>query len=361
MVQSVQLSEVSQLGLLQVVRSSWKQALLTFAIASTIGYGAAWLIPPTYSAKALFIPPQGQTSSAAMALGSLGALAGLAGGSFQIRTPGDQFLSMLNSDTVVNAIIKEFALLDVYEVKLASDARKILRRNTNSVLGKRDGLISVEVEDSDPKRAAAIANAYIRELQSLAGKLTITEAQQRRKFFELQLEQTKINLTRAQAALERSGFSAGALRVEPRIAAETYGRISAEVTATEVRLSSYRSQLQPSAPEIVTTEARLAALKRQLDELKKTADSEPSRDDYVGRYREFKYQEALFDLFAKQFEAAKLDESKEGNTIQVIDSAQPPDRRARPVRLLIALATGVVAMTIYLAFRAAVSPRWRSG
>lgn len=333
-----------------VLLPAWKRIGIAFAVLFVLGYGIAWTLPPVYTARTVFIPPQTQNSNAALALGSLGALAGIAGGNLQVRTPGDQYLAMMDSNRVLDTLIKQFDLKSVYRSELLSDARKQLRKNTNAVFGKRDGLIYVDVEDSDATRAANIANAYVSELQRLASTLAITEAQQRRAFFERQLQQTKEKLTQAQHELERSGVTASVLRAEPKSSAEAYARIAAEVTATEVRLGAYRSKLQPNAAEVREAQAALAALKGELAKIEQAQAGEGPRNDYIGRYREFKYQEALFDLYARQYEAAKLDESREGSTIQVIDVAQPPDRRSRPVRLLIAGVAAIIGTCAYCAF-----------
>ncbi|MBK1612415.1 hypothetical protein CKO44_02910 [Rubrivivax gelatinosus] len=329
---------------------AWRRIGATFGVLFLLGYGVAWTLPPVYTARTVFIPPQSQNSNAALALGSLGALAGIAGGNLQVRTPGDQYLAMLESTTVVDTLVKQLDLQTVYKSELLSDARKQLRKNTNAVLGKRDGLIYLDVEDSDAARAAKIANAYVAELQRLSATLAVTEAQQRRVFFERQLQQTKERLTEAQQKLERSGVSSGVLRAEPKSSAEAYARIAAEVTATEVKLGAYRSKLQPNAPEVRAAQAELAALKNELTKIEQAKANEGAPNDYIGRYREFKYQEALFELYARQYEAAKLDESREGSLIQVIDLAQAPDRRSRPVRLLIAGVAAIVGTCVYCAF-----------
>lgn len=327
------------IGLLElgvILKSRWKLLIGAPLLAGALAYGAAFLIPPTFTATTTFLPPQ-QQSSAASALASLGALAGLTGGA-GLKTPADQYVSFMQSATVSDRIIDRFDLIRVYESKLRMDARKKLAANANITIGKKDGLISVAVDDEDPKRAADIANAYVDELRRLSSSLAVTEAQQRRVFFEQQLTQTKERLTSAQRALEASGFSEGALRSEPKSAAETYARLQAEVTAAEVRLQTMRGAYNENAPEFRTAQDRLAALRGQLARTEKVRGGGDD-SDYVGKYREFKYQETLFDLFARQYELARVDESREGALVQVVDTATPPERRSKPKRSFIAAAT----------------------
>jgi uncharacterized protein involved in exopolysaccharide biosynthesis len=179
----------------------------------------------------------------------------------------------------------------------------------------------------------------------MTGTLAITEAAQRRQFFDKQLQTTRDRLTAAQQALQSSGFSLGALRAEPRAAAESYARLRAEMTAADIRLQTLRSSFAESAPEVQQVAGTLAALRRQLDIAESASDT--SRDaDYVSKYREFKYQETLFDLFARQYEIARVDENREGGLIQVIDSAAPPEKQSGPRRFRIAAAVFALALVL---------------
>lgn len=331
------------IGLLElaiILKSRWKMLLAVPIAAGVIAYGIARMLPPTFTAQTTFLPPQQQQSSAASALASLGALAGLAGAS-AVKSPAEQYVALMQSTTVSDRLIDQFKLMEVYEAKYRSDARKTLLKKASIIVGKKDGLITVSVDDENPQRAADMANAYIDELRQMTSTLAVTEAQQRRVFFEKQLRETKDRLTAAQRSLEASGFTEGALRSEPRAAAESYAQLQAEVTAAQVRLQTMRSYLNESAPEFRQAQDRLAALRGQLARLEK-ANPRGDDNDYVGKYREFKYQETLFELFSRQYELARVDESREGALIQVVDVASAPERRSKPARTLIAAATMLV-------------------
>ncbi|TDP71438.1 Wzz/FepE/Etk N-terminal domain-containing protein [Roseateles toxinivorans] len=321
-------------------------------VALTVGAGAAaigvsYLLPPTYTASTTFLPPQQQQSLTSSALATLGPLAGLAGAAAGIKSPAEQYVSLLQSVNVGDRIIDKFKLQEVYQAKLRSSARQELAENVRFSLGKKDGLISIAVDDESPQRAADIANSYVEELRRLTAELALTEAQQRRAFFEQQLAETRVKLTGAQQALQSSGFSAETLTAEPKAAAETYAKLKAEHTAAEVKLQTLRSYLSDEAVEIKQALSNIAGLQRQLDSLasRRPANSE-AESGYIGKYRDFKYQEALFDLFSRQFELAKLDESREGALIQVVDAAAPPDRRSKPRRVRLGLAFGALGFLL---------------
>lgn len=322
-----------------------------------VALAGSFLVAPTYTATTVFLPPQPQQGTAASALSSLGALTGLAGAGGGPKSPAEQYVSLLQSASVTDRLIDEFNLIEAYKAKYRFQARNQLARNVRISLGKKDGLVTVDVDDTDPKRAAALANRHVDELRRLTATLALTEAQQRRVFFEKLLNQSRDALARAQQSLQSSGFSQAALRSEPKAAAEDYAKLKAEVTATEVRVQGLRSALADSSPEMQQQLARLSALRTQLGKLESGPAASPDAD-YVGRYREFKYQEALFELFARQYEVARVDESREGALIQVIDPAQTPEYKSKPKRAKLAITATVVALLFFVLF-AQLRHAWR--
>ena len=336
------------IALYDVLRELRERALFLVAgslLAGLAALGVAFLIPPTFTATTTFLPPQQHQSAAASALAALGPLTGLPGVG-AVRSPGDQYVALMQSVSVADRLIDRFELMKVYDAKLRVDARRRLANQVRIALGRKDGLITVDVDDPTPGRAADLANAYVEELRRVTGELAVTEAQQRRMFFDQQLKQTRDRLASAQQAVQSSGFSVGALRAEPKSAAEGYARLRAEVTAAEVKLQTLQRAFADATPEVQQQRTLLLALRSQLSQLESNIGSS-NGSDYISKYREFKYQEALFDLFARQYEMARLDESREGVLVQVVDVATPPERRSRPKRALIAaVTTGVTFIAL---------------
>jgi len=323
--------------------------LLGPLLAALVALAITFAITPMFTARTTFVPPQQAQSAATAALASLGALSGLVGTGSTLRTPADQYVALMQSATITDRLIDDFKLMQVYDEKYRSDTREELAKNVRIAVGKKDGLISIEVDDTDPARAAALANRHVEELRSLSSQLALTEAQQRRAFFEGQMQQTRKLLEQAQQSLQASGFNASALRAEPKAVAEAYARLKAGISAGEVRLQILRRTLTDSASEISQQQAVLGSLRGELARLEATdSASASSQGDYVGRYREFKYQETLFELLARQFELARLDESREGALIQIVDSATPPEKESKPRRLRVALASAGAALLLLL-------------
>ncbi len=323
-------------------------------LAGLLGLAVSFVIAPTFTAKTVFMPPQQQQSAAGAALQSLGGLASLAGVS-GIKTPGDQYVALMQSATVSNRLIEAFGLKALYDARTMEDARKELAQNVRIDLGKKDGLVTVEVSDHSPQRAADMANRYVVELRRISSELAMTEAQQRRVFFEKQLGQTKVKLAAAQQVLQNTGVSARTLRVEPKAAAEGYASLRAQVTAAEVRLQVMLGSFTSEAPEVKVAVNQLSALRAKLSQAE-VADASGGSDVYVNAYREYKYQEALFELFSRQYEMARLDESRDGALIQVVDLATAPELKSKPKRALIAimatLSTGFALLVFVFARQA---------
>lgn len=347
---------VPALDLAITLARNWKLLVLGPLLVSALAYAGTYIIKPTYTARTVFMPPQQQqVSAAAAAMQSLGALAGLAGNG--IKNPVDQYISLMQSATVANGVIDTYKLMDVYHLQTREEARKALATNVKMDGGKKDGLITVEVDDEDPKRAAAIANSYVDQLRKLTAEFVMSEAQQRRALFERQLRQTHERLLAAQKDLQGSGINAGVLRSEPKAAAELFASLKAQVMNAQIRLQVMRRYLTDDAPEVKLAQSNLIGLQSELRRAE-GEDKGAAQGDYIEKYREFKYQETLFELFAKQFELAKLDETREGAVIQVIDVATPPERKSKPKRGLV-VTMAFLGMVFFLLIFVLLRQSWR--
>lgn len=336
----------------------WRALALATCLAGAAGFGVSFLVTPLYSSHTTLIPPQAQQSSAASALASLGALGGLA--TSAMKSPVDQYISLMQSETVTDRLIDRFGLMKQYDLEYRDATRKKLLSRTTMLIGKKDGLITVVVEDPDPRQAAAMAAQYVEELRHVTANLAVTEAQQRRVFFQGQLQEVKAKLIEAQSALQQSGFNRGALNAEPLTAASGYARLRAELAAAQVRLATLEGSLASTAPEVQQQTATVSALQEQLRHMESASAAGADSPDYVSKYREFKYEETLFDMMAKQYELARVDESREGALIQVVDPAHPAERRSFPRRLYFAAAgaaAGAVVFALAVLLRASRARR----
>lgn len=344
--------DIDLLDLLQVVADNLRLLVLVPLLAGLLALGVTFIIKPTFTATTKFMPPLPGQGSAQMMLQSLGALGGLAGAAAGIKNPNDQFVAFLGSESVANALIDRFNLLERYDLKLKVEARKSLTAVSQITSGK-DGLITVEVDDHDPVFAANLANAYTDELGNLLKRLAITEAQYRRVFFEKQLADTKAKLATAEQALRSSGVNSSVLRQSPDASIRLVAELQARIAAQEIKLTSLRGYLSDAAPDFKQALIEIGALRAQLAKAESSTSASPVAEgdaNYLARYREVKYFETLFEFFARQFEAAKTDEAREGTTIQVVDVALPPERKSKPKKAFVAILTTLAVGMVLLVF-----------
>lgn len=334
-------------------------------LAAILAAALSFALPNVYRAGIKLLPPQQGQSGAAALLAQLGGVASVvAGGGGGPKNPNDVYIAMLKSRTVADRLIRRFDLAKVFDAKSPEEARKALEANT-TVLTAKDGLITLDVESSDKKLVAPLANAYVEELLQLNNTLAVTEAAQRRKFFEQQLEYAKDRLANAEAALKRSLDTNGVISVdsESRTIVETVGRLRAQVAAKEIQLRSMQAFVTTNNQEYKRAQEELESLRAQLAKLENGSrpDDSVSEQGSTGRkpgleniktLREVKYYQMLYELLAKQYEAARLDEAKDASVIQVLDKAIEPERKFKPKRsvIVIGAALGGLFIAIIWAF-----------
>jgi uncharacterized protein involved in exopolysaccharide biosynthesis len=367
----VQSDEIGLLDIAIILAKNKRNILLVTFFAMLVAVGVSLSISNKYTAKTQILPPQSNSGSSAL-LGQLGALSGLAGGGSALKNPNDIYIGMLNSRTVADNLIKRFNLMSVYDVKFATEARNTLQRASSIVNGK-DGLIFIEVTDEDPKLAASLANAYVEELQKLTKLLAVTEASQRRLFFERQLKQSKLELADAEVALKQVQEKTGLIKLNEQAEAiiQAAAALKAQIAAKEVALGAMRVFSTSNNPEYIKIQQELIGLRAQLSKLETgmnmgkgdisvaTSAVPELALEYTRRVRDVKYQETIFEMLAKQLEISKVDEAKEGSILQVLDSAVVPDKKSKPARGVMVIFTGFLA-AIFAIFWAFLSEAFRS-
>jgi len=335
------------------------------AIALILSTVAVFLLPKTYTANTKILPPQQNQSMAATAmLSQLGPLAALAGQGMGLRSSNDVFTGMLHSDTVADALIDRFSLMKVYDKKLRAEARRILEDRTEISSGK-GGIISISVDDHDPQRAADLANGYVEELDKLTKTLNITEAGKRRLFFEREVKMQNEELANAEVAFKQTEEKTGLILLDSQSRAMigSLTSLRAAIAAKEVEVQAMRSFATSENPDMVMAEQELATMRAQLERVERGQGKRSIADvplenvptaglEYVRKYRDVKYHEALFELLAKQYEAAKIDEARDTLIVQQLDKAARPEKHSSPKRFILLIVATFLAslMAIMAAF-----------
>lgn len=351
--------EISLLDLL-IVLAQRKRLILGFTLLfAVLAAGISLLLPPQYTATISIMPPQQNSSMSSALMSQLGGMAALAGGSLGIKNPNDMYVAMFKSQTVENAMVQKFGLMQEYHAKFPSAAAKAFEGHAKIDGSGKDGLIHISVTDRDPRRSADLANGYVDQYRALSEHLAISEAAQRRLFFEKQLEEAKNKLGDAEDALKNTQQSTGIIEAtsQARALVESAASLRAKVAAQEVTVQGMRTYATGQNTQLAEAQKQLDSLRGQLAQLSSSSDSGdsliPTKGkisdaglDYMRKLRDVKYNETIFEILAKQFEIAKLDEAKEGSLIQVVDPATVPDRKSAPKRTLIVIVATFVGLLL---------------
>jgi uncharacterized protein involved in exopolysaccharide biosynthesis len=324
-------------------------------ISMLAGVVLCFVLPVRYTASTKIMPPQQTQSAAAMLMMNQltsvggGSLAALAGGGLGLKNPNDIYIGMLTSRPVADAIIQKFGLVKVYDAKDMTAARKKLAEYTE-VTSEKNGFISISITDKNKQRVAEMANAYTDQLRVLTQKLAVTEASQRRLFYEDQLKQAKDALVSAEFAFQQVQQKKGLVALDAQATSmiEGLAALRAQVAAKQVEVQALRSYSTEQNPDVQLAERELASLQAEETRLEQRSPSPgiaslglenvPAAGlEYLRAAHELAYRQELFDMLMKQYDAAKIDEAKEAAIIQVVEPAIVPDRKSSPKRGLILL------------------------
>lgn len=339
----------------------------TIILGITIGVGllatiVSFLLPPIFRGETRIIPPQqGRQDMASQMLGQLGGAAGLLGATIAVKTPNEMYIEILKSRTILDRVIDKYKLMDSYRKKYREDARKKLLKAFKAKEEKKSGIIILSVEDRDPKKAAEMANSFVQELKNVVSGLALTEAAQKRLFFEEQLRETKASLFRAEEEVKAFQQKTGAMQIDAQARAviEGIAGLRARVASQEVQLKVMRSYATAQNPDLQKIEEEVGGLRAELgklessegkghDPLMPTGRMATIGTEYLRKLRDRKYYEIMFELLSKQYELARLDEARDAAVIQIVDPAVPPEKKVKPNRPLLVSIFMMIAFLISL-------------
>jgi len=363
-----------------VLRNLWAQRrMLGKAIFGGFAAGAlvALLIPARYQSTTRLMPPDSQANASLGMLAALTAKSGngmgtVAGELLGIRGSGALFTGILGSRTVEDRLVARFQLHKVYGIRLEQDTRAKLAEDTEISEDRKSGIITISVTDQDPKLAAGIAQAYVKELNQLVAELSTSAAHRERVFLEERLGSVKLDLDDASQKFSQFESANKTINIKEQARAMVQGAaaIEGELIATESELKGLEEIYTANNVRVRSVKARIAELRRQLDKMGGATASgnreSPVISDaayptirrlpllgvvYADLYRRMQIQETVYETLTQQFELAKVQEAKEIPSVKVLDAASLPERKSFPPRTLIALlgafvVSGAAAMSI---------------
>jgi tyrosine-protein kinase Etk/Wzc len=346
---SLEDTEINLLDLIITLGEEKKTVFASSVIAAMLAIAVSALMTPIYTAKAvIMLPQQQQQGAAALALASLGAVAGLAAGAATgIKSSDEMYISLMQSESLQNEVIKKMTLQNRYGFNTLMDTRAALKNAIKISSDKKSGLINIEADDKDPEFAAKLANIHIDELRNLLGRLAVTDAQQRRVFYEQAIAKTQSELAEAEAifrvAKEKSGMQVTLVIADAAVKAGAEMRT--QIAAKEVQLAAMGKFATPQNPDMQRAASELSALRTQLAKLEHGSGADerfsPVEQLAIKSYRDIKARESMVALLTTQYESARVDEANEGPLIQVIDVARTPERKSKPRRSIIVLSSAL--------------------
>jgi uncharacterized protein involved in exopolysaccharide biosynthesis len=372
----------SALGWLRTAARRKKLVLGAAAAIALLGAAIAMLLPARYTAQVVLLPPQQTGSAGAAMMAQLSSMAGAAApGGLSIKNPNDQQIALLKSRIVEEALVKRFRLQSVYHKQYISSARKRWEKMTSADNGLKDGLIRLTVTDSDPRRAAEMANAWVDEYRQFTATLAVTEASQRRLFYEQQLEAAHEDLARAEAQLEQTEQRTGVIDIEgqDRSMIASAAVLRGQLAAKQIEIKAMREFAADGNPDLERAQQEAGGMETQLAAMDADADrrtgdliAPPGKvteaaTEYGNASREVKYRETIQELLMRQYEGARVDEARQGALIQVAEPAAAPDHPSTYRRwvllgaLLVALPLGVAAAQVAECGAVVLALRQRSG
>jgi capsule polysaccharide export protein KpsE/RkpR len=356
---------ISRLRLLWANRGFLARVFLVSLAVSTLG---VFLIPNRYEAVTKIMPPDNAAGAGMAMISSLiggtgtngrsAAIGGMAGDLLGLKTTGALFQGILSSRTVQDRLIQQFELQKLYRDAKIEDARKDLSQHTDISEDRKSGIITVSVSDHDPKRAAAMATAYVHELDKLVAEVSTSSARRERIFLEGRLQTVKGDLE--SAAKNFSDFASKNTAIDipaqGKAMVEAAAILQGQLIAAQSELSGLQQIYADGNVRVRSAQARVDELKKKLAEYggegtPKTLMAENSMYPSIRKlpllgvtwadlYRENKVQETVYELLTQQFEMAKVQEAKEIPTVKVLDVAVVPTKKTFPPRpLLVALST----------------------
>jgi len=351
------------------------------------------LIPASYTATTQLMPPDSESSSGIAMVSALAKAGGgpgsLAGDVLGLKSTGSLFVGMLRSESSQLSLAERFDLKKVYGVTLTQDARAQLDERTVISEDRKSGIITISVTDVSPPRAAALANAYVDQLNTLVTDSSTSSAHRERVFLEDRLKVAKQELDQASSELAQFSSQNSTLDMQQmgKAMLDATGNVAAQLIAAESELQGLRQMYTDDNARVQSLSGRVAELRKQLARMQggtaavrtglnsPVAAAPPGQPGdmpyptlrslpilgvkYADYFRRAKIQETVYELLTEQYELAKIQEVKETPSVKVLDRARVPEKKSFPPRILIVIVGTFFASSTCLIGIAGLS-RWHA-
>jgi len=335
-------TESPSFDLRPILAEMWRERRRVAAVvlgAMVLTLGISLLLPRWYRATAVIMPPEESDllSNMSMAQRALTKFP-IFGILDEYYTPADLFKAVLLSRTVQEEVADKFDLQRLYHLKSREKTIKALKTHYG-VKMQPDGTISVSVEDPSPQRAAAMANAFLAALDRYNVERRNSQARRTREFLERRVADTDSALKASEQALRV--YQELHNTVAPTSAASADMQAAADLMARkiqlEVRLGVLRSYLREDNEQVLQARTELEQLKSRIGGLPAL------QSDLLRLMRDQKIQEQLYLLLTSELEQARIRETMDTPTVQLLDAAIPPEKSSKPKRGVMTGLAGVLS------------------
>ena len=379
-------------AVLRQIAVLWRAKWLVAAgsLAGLVLFSAfSYTMRPRFTSTVTLMPPDtapvsGLSMLISMKTGMItNALSSQFGDVLGVRSQGQLSMRQMTSTTVQEKLIRRFNLASVYKTKRMVDTIRALNASTKMDEDRKNGTLSVTVTDTDPKLAAALANAYPEELGNLLADLSAASGRQEREYFERELANARARLGESARKLAEFSATHGVVDANMQDAAlvGSTNAIQMQIIATEAQIKSLTPVLGEDNVKMKALRARLAELQRQLNQVRgkvpeegtvasAPTDGSAAGPSHMGRmaglsvpyaelYRDVRVNEALVETLTQQYEIARLQESHRAVAVQVLEPAEVAEAKSAPKRRQFALA-GLIAGFLFTSIFVFLRNWWRN-
>lgn len=320
-------------------------------------------LTPWYQSTAKVILPSSGSGGLSQLIGTLdpaaAAMLGASGGDYV------RYMAIISSNTMRDRVIDEFDLMSVYETHESPapvrDTRMLLGQYLSFEIDIEYDFLAISVLDTDPQRAADMANFVVDELNRINVRLSTENARSYREFVERRYEETVANLDSSMASLQQFQQDHGVVELEQQ--SEAFLQI-----LSQYRASTFEAEIEyeglvldygednptvrSARNRVEAARAKERALMEGKDPLMPVAFAELPEigRGYAHVLREVMIYERIIEFARPVLEQAIFEEQREAPAVQVLDRASVPEWKTKPKRAYIVIGSTLSAFLLVLVY-----------
>ena len=264
-----------------------------------------------------------------------------------LATPADKYIAILKSRRVLDEVVDEFDLKELYNKKYIEDVYKVLLNNSGFI-DNEDGTVTIScLYKHDPEKAAEMANYFFVVAESVSVELTQERVRRFRQYMESALEDAYKKMAIAEDSLNVFQNSQNVISIEEQLGVliEQIALLEVQKISLEVQRDYLKSIHTEDNPDVKSLTANIDIISGKIKALKESSDySNIPFDDvpdlgmtYFRLFRSIEIKQKILEFLVPQVEQARLEEKKTSSNLIVLDWAVPFERKAKPKRAFVCI------------------------